>query len=141
MSYINIEDPKFLLATLKAEVVSRTRVLVTDGIAYDSVWREDFKKLFLMIDELEKPQGTRVVVEAQFEPLTPDFTVKPNLGSNIERAKQLKIDFPVDMKVTIGKGKTVWTVSGHQGNTVALNRTGPGRTARFADPLLIKKIK
>ena len=58
--------------------------------------------------------------------------------------KQEKINeatYALGAKYTVGKGKTVWTVDGHNGARVHVSREGKGINTRWVDPKQLKRIK
>ena len=124
---INVNNPKFLLDTLKIEVVHRTRYLVEQGIAYDADWRNGFVELFKLIDELERrmpPMGDKL--ESPQEMVDGNNAKKQATRLNASQHVNMA-NYPKGTKVLLGKGKTIWTVVGHSGHDFYLERAGAGR--------------
>lgn len=151
---IKVNNPEFLLATLNNEVVNRVRYLVSQGIAYDSDWRDGFVELFQVIEQLELPIGDKLE-EYMVQEETPDsyFTMPdgaevrqqtPEVPTEIslkDHERLLSLKYPLGLSVTLGKGKTIWTVDGYSGQTVHVSREGAGTNSRYTTPDKIKFIK
>lgn len=134
---INVKNPEFLLNELKTSVLNRTHYLVSQGIAYDSDWRDSFVELFDIIDQLEAGPGEKLVEEVAapslFQELADaDKTAKKEAARRKHQQASNARRFPVNSKVLVGKGKTVWTVESHDGYALNLTREGAGRNKRSA---------
>lgn len=157
---IKVNDPPFLLAILKDEVVNRTRYLISQGIAYDSDWRDGFAELFQVIEQLEQPPGDKLESETLYKQPRmdqDDAALLEQMGSPTIRGESeepifakevtlkqhqsiLMAEYPLGTPVTLGKGKTIWTIDGHKGQTIHLSRPGPGKNSMYATPDKIKLL-
>ena len=147
---INVNDPQFLLTVLKDEVVNRTRYLVSQGIAYDSDWRDAFVELFQVMDQLEIPVGDKLeeyMTQDELEvptktPITTADEFVARLHAEIpmkeislkEHEAILLLKYPLETKVTMGKGATIWTVDDHKGQSIHVSRPGPGMNRTWVNP-------
>lgn len=157
---IKVNSPEFLLNVLKDEVVNRTRYLVSQGVAYDSDWRDAFAALFQVIEQLELPTGDKleeymnddnashIVMpdESYFtmpngDQVRQEVSKVPTEISLKDHERLLELKYPLGLSVTIGKGKTVWTVDGYAGQTVHLSREGAGPKSKYSAPDKIKFVQ
>lgn len=159
---IKVNNPEFLLATLNNEVVNRTRYLVSQGIAYDSDWREGFVELFQVIEQLEIPIGDKLEEymndENSAQILVPDSYYTMPDGTQVrqktpsehleerevtlkEHEAKLALKYPLGLPVTLGKGKTVWSVDGYHGQMVHVSREGAGKNSIYVTPDKIKFVQ
>lgn len=149
MMNIKVSSPEFLLNVLKDEVVNRTRYLVSQGIAYDSDWRDAFAELFQVIEQLEIPTGDKLEEYMNSDNKVAEmedtyFTTADGASTETKEIsikaheRRLALKFPLGLKVTIGKGKTIWTIDGHHGQTVHLSREGAGQNSKYVTPDKIK---
>lgn len=154
---INIENPEFLLATLKDNVVNRTHFLVSQGIAYDANWRDDFVELFKIIEqveisiELHNQLGDDPVVVPDLDKKAAAKYLLDNLKPVAPAATEESFNlaeeagFAVGDQVTKGKyGRIEWTILEIQGEKARLGATlenGAKRLAISTLDLLNKVVK
>lgn len=151
---INVNDPQFLVAVLKDEVVNRTRYLVDQGIAYDSKWRDSFVELFQVIAELEAQLCTceeltelgedNLQTEMQEHAAEEARRVQAYQQAEMAEAERLESEtrfaYPLGTTGTMGKGKTVWTIKGHRNGDILVSRDGKGKNEMYIKPESLKVI-
>lgn len=139
---IEVDNPKFLLAVLKDEFIKRTTYLVENKNAYGDDWRDDFVELIQVMRQLEEPRGDKLneaIKQTVAEQVFPDFKVKTE--PLFTTSMLVKNTWPVGMNVMVGKGKTVWTVTGYREEDVHLGRDGKGRNDMVVSATKLKKFK
>ena len=152
MMNIKVNTPEFLLNVLKDEVVNRTRYLVSQGIAYDADWRDAFVELFQVIEQLEIPIGDKIEEYMVEDESNNSYYTMPD-GAQVRQKDpskeislkahehKLELYYPLGTQVTIGKGKTLWTIDGHHGQTIHVSREGAGQNSKYVTPDKIKFAK
>ena len=126
---------------------------LVDGTAFVYLTRDfvldiDFSVRFepVVLETLERviAEQTFPDVKVKAAPLFPIVTGDMSeylKKASPREAKQITIDWPEGIQVTVGKGKTLWTVAGYRWDEVHLTREGKGRNIMDVSAKKLKKLK